>query len=679
MKKTTMLIGVSLLISNLYGGFDFGGSDGTGCEGGNGTFQQQIEYWNNDPEKAVTVGTIPKDLKDIYISLKSDEDVDIRLYNVNGEKIVHWPSGLLSGSKKANISYNGIIIEYSGYNGDGTGLGHEYIKISGTTQNDFIMKAFGYKAGYAKVDYSWAGKVCSKSSTPKTSGSGDFEQQIVSKDIVIVGDIPPKVNNLYITLKSDKDVDIQLYDKDDGTKIIVWPDGILHDADKQTTDYKGMKIEWSGYNGDGTGLGHEYIKITGETTRNLTMKAYGYKAGYAKVHYEWGDGNTTTEPTPTPTPTATPTSTPTTTSCPTITDDSGYNDVFPSSNIKWSSSGDSVKDIEDAFNYARAKDSTISKLLVMPSQSVWDSMDNQEKALYLLNKERYDRGIKPFEGIDQNVIDVAQAYAELLYTKGKFGHNEDGSPWERLDKVDLIKNNKDFFKYAENLYTSASTGEYTKNPIAKAIYAWIYDDAGSAWGHRKFALANGLNDNSGDVGAEGLIGFGIKTGDEYAYYEGWKSTIVVMNAFDPSNSWNHTNTKTVSICINDSSGTPNISDKKFTVDVSKGIALDTETNLMWQNAELAHKTPTEATAQCENLNFAGYSDWRLPTKAESKVFHSGMNAQGDVPKQAFSGCTAEVVSDGYVRTKKGADKYGGTAGDPINFSGGANVRCVRDN
>ncbi len=675
MKKTTILIGVSLLINNLYGGFDFGGSDGTGCDGGSGTFQQQIEYWNNDPEKAVTVGTIPKDLKDIYISLKSDEDVDIRLYNTNGEKIVHWPSGLLSGSGKDSINYHGVIIEYSGYNGDGTGLGHEYIKISGTTQNDFIMKAFGYKAGYAKVDYSWAGKAnCSNSSTPKASGSGDFEQQIFQNDIVTVGDIPPKVNNLYITLKSDEDVDIQLYDKDNGTKIIVWPDGILHGANRQTTDYKGMKLEWSGYNGDGTGLGHEYIKITGETTCNLTMKAYGYKTGYAKVHYEWGKD--TTEPTPT----STPTPTPTLTSCDIITDDSSYNDVFPNSNIKWSSSGDSVKDIEDAFNYARAKDSTINKSLVMPSQSIWDDMDNQEKALYLLNKERYDRGIKPFEGIDQNVIDVAQAYAELLYTKGKFGHNEDGSPWDRLNRVDVIKNNHDFFKYGENLYTSAGSANYTKNPIAKAIYSWIYDDAGSAWGHRKFALANGLNDNSGDIGAEGLIGFGIKRGDEYGYYPGWKSTIVVMNAFDPSSSWNHTNTKSVSICTNDSTETSNdVSDKKFIVDISKGIVIDTETNLMWQNAELAHKTPDEAIAQCKNLNFAGYSDWRLPTKAESKRFHSGMNAQGDVPKQAFSGCTAEVVSDGYVKTKKGADTYGGTPGDSINFSGGANVRCVRDN
>jgi hypothetical protein len=293
MDKINTFIGLSLVTAmNLYGGFDFGGSDG-GCDGGSGDFQQQIAYWNNDPEKTVTVGTIPKDLKDVYISLKSDEDVDIRLYDANGKKIVHWPNGILNGDGKGTTNYNGVTIEYSGYNGDGTGLGHEYIKITGTTQNDFIMKAFGYKAGYAKVDYSWAGKAnCSDSSTPSASGSGDFEQQIVQEDIVKVGDIPPKVNNLYITLKSDEDVDIQLYDKDDGTKIIVWPDGILNDYNKQTTDYKGMQIEWSGYNGDGTNLGHEYIKITGETTCNLTMKAYGYKAGYAKVHYEWGDGTT---------------------------------------------------------------------------------------------------------------------------------------------------------------------------------------------------------------------------------------------------------------------------------------------------------------------------------------------------------------------------------------------------
>ncbi len=232
-------------------------------------------------------------------------------------------------------------------------------------------------------------------------------------------------------------------------------------------------------------------------------------------------------------------------SCPTITNEN-FTDVFPSADVKWSASGSGVSDIAAAFNNARSKDSTISKELIMPSQSEWDTMSNQQKALYLTNRERYDRGIKPFEGVDANVVSVAQNYAQLLYDTGKFGHTEDGSPWNRLDSVDLIKNNKDFFAYGENLAAMAGSN-YQTNPIAKSIYMWIYDDSGSAWGHRKFSLAT-LDDNSGEAGAEGLIGFGIVEGDNYGLYEGWKSSIVVMNAFDPSSSWNHTNTQKVSIC-----------------------------------------------------------------------------------------------------------------------------------
>ncbi len=144
----------------------------TGCtEGssakGEGTFQQYIVDYNGDYEKTATVGDIPAGLKDIYIGLKSKEDVDIRLYDEDGTLIIHWPNGKLSGSGKQSINYKGVKIEYSGYGGDcptynwnlhnssQCSFGHEYIKIRGTTQNKFIMKAFGYQAGTASVDYSW--------------------------------------------------------------------------------------------------------------------------------------------------------------------------------------------------------------------------------------------------------------------------------------------------------------------------------------------------------------------------------------------------------------------------------------------------------------------------------------------------------------------------------------------
>ena len=225
-----------------------------------------------------------------------------------------------------------------------------------------------------------------------------------------------------------------------------------------------------------------------------------------------------------------------------IVNDSNFTDTPPNDNIVYSEQGESVKDIEKAFNNARSKDSSISKLLVMPSQDKWDSMTIQEKALFLLNSERYGRGVKPFEGINPDVVNVAQNYAELLYTKGKFGHNEDGTPWERLDRVSAIKENKDFLGFAENLYVEGASNEFTQNPIVKAIYNWIYKDKDSSWGHRKFCLAHGLKDNSGESGREGLIGFGLKQGDNYAVYPNFKSTIVVFNAFDPSASWNHDNT-----------------------------------------------------------------------------------------------------------------------------------------
>lgn len=107
------------------------------------------------------------DLRGLYIGLKSADDVDVRLYDINGKEIIHWPNGMLSGSSTDSVSYNGVEIEWSGYGGDcekyvwdlhngrRCSFGHEFIKIKGTTQNKFIMKAFGYRAGIASVDYSW--------------------------------------------------------------------------------------------------------------------------------------------------------------------------------------------------------------------------------------------------------------------------------------------------------------------------------------------------------------------------------------------------------------------------------------------------------------------------------------------------------------------------------------------
>lgn len=233
-----------------------------------------------------------------------------------------------------------------------------------------------------------------------------------------------------------------------------------------------------------------------------------------------------------------------------ITDDTAFSDSYPT-DIAWSGSSAAVEDIARVFNNARAYDSTITEELVMPTQAVWDAMSIQERGLYLLNNERYYRGIKPYEGISPHIAPVSQAYADLLYNSGTFGHEEDENPWIRLDRDSEIANNRDFFMYAENLYAHGSSAAYATNPIAQAIYGFIYNDdaaTGGSYGHRKFCLATGLNDNSGDTGEEGLVGFAITKGDSYSLFPGMYSTIVVMNAFDPSDTWNHSTTIKVSCC-----------------------------------------------------------------------------------------------------------------------------------
>ncbi len=291
MARIAILI-VLITPSLSYATFDWG-SDCDGEQGGSGAFQQQIHQYGGDYENAITVGTIPSGLIDVYISLSSDEDVDIRIYDEDGTPVVHWPNGVLSGAYGQSTVYKGDGIEYSGYNGDGTGLGHEYIRIIGTTQNTYVMKAFGYKAGYAQIDYSWEGREGNQNcNTPAENGAGTFEQQIHHygwdyENAITVGRIPSGLKDVYISLSSDEDVDIRIYDED-GTPVVHWPNGVLSGAYGQSSMYKGDGIEYSGYNGDGTGLGHEYIRIIGTTQNSYVMKAFGYKAGYATVNYSWG-------------------------------------------------------------------------------------------------------------------------------------------------------------------------------------------------------------------------------------------------------------------------------------------------------------------------------------------------------------------------------------------------------
>jgi len=269
-----------LITTALNANFNFGECSGSG------TFEQQIVHYAGDYEKTSMVGTIPAGIEGLRIELTSDKDVDIRLYGENEDKIVHWPYGIHNQSTQKTKPYKDVNVTYSGYNGVNGEKGHEFIEVHGSTPTVMTMKAFGYKAGYATVNYSWTGK---EGCTSSESGEGNFTQTLEQNAISLVGTIPPHVNNVQINLTSETDLDIQLYGAD-GTAIASWkPTGLMAGSMKQSIIYHDMNITWSGYNGVNGHKGHEYIKITGETREVLVMKVFGYEAGSADVDYSWGD------------------------------------------------------------------------------------------------------------------------------------------------------------------------------------------------------------------------------------------------------------------------------------------------------------------------------------------------------------------------------------------------------
>ena len=113
----------------------------------------------------------------------------------------------------------------------------------------------------------------------------------------------------------------------------------------------------------------------------------------------------------------------------------------------------------------------------------------------------------------------------------------------------------------------------------------------------------------------------------------------------------------------------------------KGTVFDHSTNLMWQKNSVSDKSWKEALAYCENLNYAGYGDWRLPNKNELITLLDYSQTEG--PFSQFPGMTGENLWSSTFETF-----YGGSQGAYyINTQNGVvtkeaaeipfSVRCVR--
>merc|ERR1712100_635433 len=132
-------------------GFKFGKNP---CKKGFGTFKQKLVL-----NQRVNVGLIPAGQVNVRVELNTDKDVDTELWTEDGKSaVVAWQC-TKHQSKKAKAKYIDIKIEYSGYLGINAKFGHEYIRIIGKSKHAFMIRSFGYEAGWANVKYSWDGDV----------------------------------------------------------------------------------------------------------------------------------------------------------------------------------------------------------------------------------------------------------------------------------------------------------------------------------------------------------------------------------------------------------------------------------------------------------------------------------------------------------------------------------------
>ena len=152
--------------------------------------------------------------------------------------------------------------------------------------------------------------------------------------------------------------------------------------------------------------------------------------------------------------------------------------------------------------------------------------------------------------------------------------------------------------------------------------------------------------------------------------------------FDPfyGGYWTGNKTGTYKVlCVSGEEMKPAVS-SDFTTSSDGKTVTDNRTGLMWQKEYATGKTWQQALKYCEDLSYAGYTDWRLPNKNElaSLVNYekSGYPYSyfPDMPGDYFWSSSTRFGSAGYARyvdINGGAVLY-------TNKTSNLNVRCVRD-
>ena len=199
---------------------------------------------------------------------------------------------------------------------------------------------------------------------------------------------------------------------------------------------------------------------------------------------------------------------------------------------------------------------TTNILGTMTLPSNYSSMTLAQKTIFIVNAERacrntvnYGSGaltVKPIYGIETNLSSVAQGHADWMMANNAFEHCGDpalrisgsgctsgkSSVGDRIQSNNTIKNGWE--SWGENIGYSVSSGASTFSTLnEQTIFDMLYQDAGSAWGHRVNFLKQ-YSDNYGPSGNEAFIGVAEKISTVGTGYQGWAyGKVIVYDFYDP--------------------------------------------------------------------------------------------------------------------------------------------------